>query len=87
MWNLSNQNSITKNKYSRSLPDPGNYWCGHQQPSVFVDFGTLPDLRKTRIGQFEAEKLTVTGEFFLSIISRENILKPKQKKRFIVYLD
>ena len=34
-------------KYSRSSPDPENYWCGHQQSyhifSVFVDFRTLPD--------------------------------------------
>ena len=39
--------SLKKINYSRSLSDPENSWCGHQQPynffSVFTDFQTLPD--------------------------------------------
>ena len=29
MLNLSKKKSLKKNKYSRSLPDPENYWSGH----------------------------------------------------------
>ena len=39
--------SLKEIKYSRSSPDPENYWCGHQQSYnfflVFVNFRTLPD--------------------------------------------
>ena len=47
MLNLLKIDLLKNMKYSRSLLDPENYKCGHEQPhnffSAFVDFQTFPD--------------------------------------------
>ena len=48
MLNLLRKKKLLKNmKYSRSLLDPENYQCGHQQPynffPIFANFQIVPD--------------------------------------------
>ena len=57
---------INKIKYSTSLPDPDFLGV------TFADFGTLSELRKIKIGRFEAEGLVVTGENIFDYLKRKD---------------
>ena len=78
---------INVKKYSRSSPDPENLWCDHQQPcnffSVFVDSGNFQTtFRKTKIGRFEAEELTITEEKSFWLSQRERFLATIEKNLY-----
>ena len=50
-WIFWKKKSLKEIKYSRSSPNPENYWCGHQQSYIYIYIyiwfllisGTLPD--------------------------------------------
>ena len=78
---------INVKKYSRSSPDPENLWCDHQQPcnffSVFVDSGNFQTtFRKTKIGRFKAEELTITEEKSFWLSQRERFLATIEKNLY-----
>ena len=76
-------------KYSRSWLNTEKSRCGHQQPYTFF-FGfcrfldTCRQLRKTKIGIFEAEELAVTGEKIFRSSQKERILESIEKNSYIV---
>ena len=77
MSSLKKKNDNNKNKkleYSRSLSDPENYWCAHQQPHNF--FSISGHFRITEENQnqlIRSEKIAVTrGRKFLDYFKRKN---------------
>ena len=85
LLNLLKNNSLKEIKYSRSLPDPENYWCVYQ---YLYNFGfcrfldTSGWLRKTKISLFKVEKLVVTIEKIFSQLSQKKVfLEPINKKK------
>ena len=88
MVNILKKSSLKKIKYSRSLPDPENFWCGHQQPynffSVIADFQTRFRLLPI-FNWFKVEKLAVTGDFFFFFfrLSRKESIRADQKNPYM----
>ena len=87
MVNILKKSSLKKIKYSRSLPDPENFLCGHQQPynffSVIADFQTRFRLLPI-FNWFKVEKLAVTGDFFFFFwLSRKKSIRADQKNPYM----
>ena len=82
-WIFWEKSSLTKSNILEAPQIPWFSRCNHQQPcnvfSVFANFQTLAEVRKTKIGWFEAEELSVTGTRF-SIISKGKIFGADRKK-------
>ena len=77
-------------KYSKSSPDPENYWCSHQQSYhfflTFVDFWLLSNNSgKPKLVDLKQKKLAVTGDFFFFRLSQKKIfLEPMEKILYVV---
>ena len=76
---------IIKIKYSMISLDFEISRCANQQPYIcFCRFhDTCRQLRKNKIGRFEAEELAVTGKNF-RLSQKERFLEPIEKKTYIV---
>ena len=88
-WIFWKKKSLKEIKYSRSLPDPENYRCGHKQPynffSVFSDFQTLPDNSgKPKSVDSKRKNQLQLGKFFLRLSQKKRFLEPIAKNPCIV---
>ena len=76
MLNLLRKKFFNKIKYSRSSPDPDFSQCNLQQPytffAVFVNFRTLAELWKTKIGELKAEELAANREKIFDYLKRKD---------------
>ena len=75
---------IEKIEYSRSLSDPENYWCGHQQPYNFFPISEHLQITQENQNQLiQSEKIAVTGgKKFLDYLKRKDFYN-QLKKIFI----
>ena len=76
---------LKKIKYSRSLSDPENYWCGHQQPyNFFPTSRHFPINQENKNQLIQSRKISCNWEkIFFCIISRGKIFTADQKKILI----